>query len=381
MRSAGGTPPLVGLRSTSSPTASTSPVNISLNQDVRPERLDPPLEQIAPTQNEPAGEKRHSARCRARAASRRAARNRPAPSSHAARVHRGAAFEQQRSDLPRAPGGSAPREACRRAATSICAPRASSGAGTSARAAAAAVVTMMTGPASRVESTRASGGVRSRRSKTTRVSGRSRKAPRAVSCGSSASMVPTPTPMASTSRAKRVRVTVGRGRSQHRSGAPGACGDAAVEADRRLEHDERPLLANQREERLIERVARLGAEPDVDASRRARAETRSRGRAPADSDPRRRRRPARRRRRRCARRTARCGRRGSTARACSRASRRARARRPRPARALRRAARRPARESPGRRRRRRPTRRPRRPAGSGWSGRAPRAAWNSARSM
>jgi len=56
----------------------------------------------------------------------------------------------------------------------------------------------MTGPALSVESTFASGGVRRRRSKMTRRSGRSRKMPRAVSSGSSASTVPTPTAMAST---------------------------------------------------------------------------------------------------------------------------------------------------------------------------------------
>ena len=61
----------------------------------------------------------------------------------------------------------------------------------------------MTGPASSVESIRADGGVRSRRSKTTRVSGRSRYAPRAVSSGIVGSSVPEPIAMASTSARSR----------------------------------------------------------------------------------------------------------------------------------------------------------------------------------
>ena len=84
-------------------------------------------------------------------------------------------------------------------AATMTAPRASSGSRSAGFPAAAADVMMMTGPRERVESTAACAGVRSRRSKITRVSGRSRKAPRAVSCGSSVRMVPAPTPMASTS--------------------------------------------------------------------------------------------------------------------------------------------------------------------------------------
>jgi len=38
-------PPLVGLRAISSPTASTSPVNIPFDDDVRTKRLDAPFEQ------------------------------------------------------------------------------------------------------------------------------------------------------------------------------------------------------------------------------------------------------------------------------------------------------------------------------------------------
>ena len=61
----------------------------------------------------------------------------------------------------------------------------------------------MTGPSSSVERTRAVGGVRRRRSKTTRTSGRSRKAPRAVSAGSSTRIVLLPTAIASTSARTR----------------------------------------------------------------------------------------------------------------------------------------------------------------------------------
>ena len=44
-RSASRRPPVVGLRSTTSPTASTRPVNISFDQHIGSERLDAPLEQ------------------------------------------------------------------------------------------------------------------------------------------------------------------------------------------------------------------------------------------------------------------------------------------------------------------------------------------------
>ncbi len=57
---------------------------------------------------------------------------------------------------------------------------------------------IMTGPSSSVENSRAVGGVRSRRSNTTRTSGRTRWHSRAVSSGSSTSTVSDPTAMAST---------------------------------------------------------------------------------------------------------------------------------------------------------------------------------------
>ena len=53
-------PPLVGLRSTSSPTASTRPVNISLNQHVGTERLDAPLDELR-RRKRPSVEERHAA--------------------------------------------------------------------------------------------------------------------------------------------------------------------------------------------------------------------------------------------------------------------------------------------------------------------------------
>ena len=168
------TPPLVGLRSTTSPTASTRPVNISL-RSARPARA-----------------ARRAARRASAVENRRPVEKRHAPGAEHVRrdvqphVVDDALVPRRR--VQRAPPSSSselmprsPRHVerrartCRRAATSISAPRASSALRSScALDAAGAVVTMMTGPASRVESTRAPGGVRSSRSKTTRVSGRSR---------------------------------------------------------------------------------------------------------------------------------------------------------------------------------------------------------------
>ncbi len=64
-------------------------------------------------------------------------------------------------------------------------------------------VTIMTGPSESVENSRAVGGVRSRRSNTTRMSGRTRWTARAVSSGSSTSTVSDPTATASTA-ARRI---------------------------------------------------------------------------------------------------------------------------------------------------------------------------------
>ena len=101
---------------------------------------------------------------------------------------------------------------------------------------------MMTGPASSVESRRAPGGVRSRRSNTTRIerplAGRRS---RAVSSGIVDEHRAEPTAIASTSRAHRVRVPVAPAPVSC-VGAPRGQRRPAVEADRRLERDERPAL-------------------------------------------------------------------------------------------------------------------------------------------
>ena len=158
-------PPLVGLRSTSSPTASTRPVNISLDQHVRTERFDacarsasadengrparngtPPGratcgvdvqpdevdDALVPGRRVQARRRLRAAASRSAASARRASAARNVPSAR--HLDLGAARLERLAQ----------RRRC---------------------AAAAAVVTMMTGPASRVESTRAAGGVRSRRSK------------------------------------------------------------------------------------------------------------------------------------------------------------------------------------------------------------------------
>ena len=137
----------------------------------------------------------------------------------------------------------------------------------------------MTGPASGVESTRASGGVRRRRSKTTRVSGRSRNAPRAVSSGIVGQNRAAADADGVHLGAHALRMAIGRRRRQRRPAA-GRLGDAAVDARRRLEHDERPPLAHQREERLVQRDRRARRPARRPPSRRARGETRIRGRAP-----------------------------------------------------------------------------------------------------
>ena len=137
---------------------------------------------------------------------------------------------------------------------------------------------MMTGPASRVESTRAPGGVRSSRSKTTRVSGRSRYAPRAVSSGSSARIVPD---------ADADRVDLGP-HAAARAGSPHAevsgvrrPGAAAMQPSRliaafRITNGRR--FAHQREERLVEARSRPRAEADLDVHAVLRADTRTPGR-------------------------------------------------------------------------------------------------------
>src|SRR5919197_4262819 len=91
-------PPLITLRSISSPTASTSPVNIPFDDDVRTKRFDAPFEQRGG--RESATREQFDA-----AVSQNVGRHvQPdvvdEPFVPRRRVNRGAAFEQQRSDLP-----------------------------------------------------------------------------------------------------------------------------------------------------------------------------------------------------------------------------------------------------------------------------------------
>ncbi len=67
---------------------------------------------------------------------------------------------------------------------------------------------------------------------------------------------------------------------------PGRLRDAAVEADRRLQHDERPPLPHQREERLVQRRSPSPRRGRPRRPRRAPRDRRTPGRARADSDPR-----------------------------------------------------------------------------------------------
>ena len=115
------------------------------------------------------------------------------------RVQRGPALEQQRCDAALA-------ERCERArrvpssAATISAPRASSAARAPARGRRSGRRHDDDRPGVECrEQPRAAAACAAGGRKSTRISGRSRNAPRAVSSGSSARMVPTPTPMASTS--------------------------------------------------------------------------------------------------------------------------------------------------------------------------------------
>ena len=165
---------VVGLRSTISPTASTRPVNITLYQDIRPERLDVRARRAPAAKTAPRPETARRLAPSTCGVDVDAARSRrrlhPTPRragprrlrAAATRCRRRPSTRQRRSERagPRPPRSSPPAPPV--------------GVRACARAAPSAVVTIMTGPASGVESTRAPGGVRSRRSKTTRMSGRSR---------------------------------------------------------------------------------------------------------------------------------------------------------------------------------------------------------------
>ena len=146
-------------------------------------------------------------------------------------------------------------------------------------------VRTMTGPACSVASTRAVGGVRSRRSKTTRVSGPLAKRPAAVSCGSSASSVPTPTRDRVHLGAEPVRVRVGvapRERGPHAWRG----GDAAVRAQRHLQRARtgRPaVIAGQ--ERRVQRGRLRVADADVHVDALLAQVRRCPGRRPAGWGP------------------------------------------------------------------------------------------------
>ncbi len=269
-------------------------------------------------------------------------------------VDGGAPFEQQRADVALAQAGERRAQGAVGSGDDRCAARFQRWR-CSPRADAAAVVRMMTGPASGVERSRAPGGVRSSRSKITRVSGRSRYAPREVSIGSSARIVPTPTPIASISARSRCAWRSAAAEVS-RVGRPALRRHEPVLADRGLEDHERPPLTHQREERLIEHRGGVSSGPDFhpDAMRL------EKGEAPTahawDWD-----RPPRRPRagcppRRCARHMGRCVPCGCRARASSRAFRRGRAHPPCRARAPRRALRPPGGDSRDRRPRLQPRR-------------------------
>ena len=235
-----------------------------------------------------------------------------------------------------------------------------------ARPAADAVVTMMTGPASGVEST-----LRFGRRPQLAVEHDTRQRSLAinrratVSSGSSARMVPTPTPIASTSARTRWAWRFARADvSAVRRRAPG---DAAVEAGRRLQDDERPSFRHQREECLVQCCRRSGTQSHVDHHA---GRTKKREASAADQRVRildRRHDPTNAGFDDVDGRTGRCGQGGNTVRACNRASRRVRASLPRSARGPRRAPRPRARGSPVPPQRHRATPAPRRPADWDWS--------------
>jgi hypothetical protein len=131
---------------------------------------------------------------------------------------------------------------------------------------------------------RAVGGVRSRRSKTTRNQRPCPHTSRAVRTGSSASSVPDPIPMAATSARTRCAVPLRR-RAADRRPRSRRRGHRAVEAHRDLGDDERAARDDVGHEHLVEAL-RLGladADLDLDAVLAQIAE--ARGRRPPETDP------------------------------------------------------------------------------------------------
>ena len=104
------------------------------------------------------------------------------------------------------------------------------------------VVTIITGPASSVENTRAEGGIRRRRSNSTRVSGRRRCTSRTVSSGSSTRTVSEPTAIASTSA--RTEWAWRSDSSELICVRSPACRHVVVEARRGLHDHKRPMPAS-----------------------------------------------------------------------------------------------------------------------------------------
>ena len=237
------------------------PVNISFDERIGPERLRPSARSTTTattarpsSSGTPAGAKRHAA---PRTVGRSRRRLRPRPPRAPPRLLRAA-----RSECRTRPARAARSRSGLFGATSV-APARSSAAPRRRPSQRLGLVSIITGPAASVENSRAVGGVRSRRSNTTRVSGRSRYTSRAVSSGSSTSTVSEPTAIASTcARRYCARRLAAADVSCVRS--PGARGDAAVEAGRRLQDDERPPLTHGREERLIQPDRRVALDADVD---------------------------------------------------------------------------------------------------------------------
>ena len=223
------------------------------------------------------------------------------------------------------------------------------------------VVTIITGPESSVEKTRADGAIRSLRSKRTRVRGRRRCTSRAVSSGSSARTVPDPTAIASTS-ARTACACRSESSELIRVRSP-VLPRCDCRARRRLHDDERPPLRFEREIRAVQlkRALATGANGHLNAFFTQKLE-------PAAAHARigidRRRDDARDAGCRHAPRTVRCGRRASTAPACNTTTRRGPSRRLRRVLAPRHAVLPRARDIPARRSCRLRARPPRQPLGS-----------------
>src|SRR5712691_382638 len=253
-------PPLVGFRSTSSPTPSTRPVNIALYQDIRTERRDSPIAQIR-RRKSPLRQQRHAA------ASDHVRRDvQPHIVDQALvpgrRVHRGATLEQQRTDLPRSETlqGRAkrpvPGHLNLRAARFE--PRAQPGA----------------------FRRRCGGDDDDRPGVTCREHSSMRRCPkapiedhadqRALAVGASRGQLGVVDENRSAADADRVDlgpdpmgVAIGRRRRQM-GPLRRRCGDAAVQTGRGLQNDKRPSLAHQREKRQVQLDSGLRRQTDVD---------------------------------------------------------------------------------------------------------------------